>query len=56
MEKILRRDSDGFLVYIIPTKALVNQIGAEVYASFSKKYCGGVAVYKVKLLDHNTPQ
>ena len=38
MEKILRGDDDGVLVYIAPTKALVNQIAAEVYARFLKKY------------------
>ena len=38
MEKVLRRDDDGFLVYIAPTKALVNQIAAEVCPRFSKNY------------------
>ena len=38
MEKVLRSDDDGVLVYIAPTKALVNQISAEVYARFSKNY------------------
>jgi superfamily II RNA helicase len=30
MEQVLRADNDGVLVYIAPTKALVNQIAAEV--------------------------
>ncbi|KAF8878718.1 P-loop containing nucleoside triphosphate hydrolase protein [Infundibulicybe gibba] len=32
MEKVLRNSDDGILVYIAPTKALVSQIAAEVYA------------------------
>ena len=42
MEKVLRGNDDGVLVYIAPTKALVHQIAAEVYARFSKQYpsCG----------------
>ncbi|KAI9750079.1 MAG: hypothetical protein M1815_002040 [Lichina confinis] len=38
MEKVLRQDDDAVLVYVAPTKALVNQIAAEVQARFSKKY------------------
>ena len=38
MEQVLREDNDGVLVYLAPTKALVNQIAAEVQARFSKKY------------------
>lgn len=30
MEQVLRADNDGVLVYVAPTKALVNQIAAEV--------------------------
>lgn len=37
MEKVLRDSDDGIIVYIAPTKALVNQIVAEIYARFSKK-------------------
>ncbi|KAI0116408.1 hypothetical protein GGR51DRAFT_316756 [Nemania sp. FL0031] len=38
MEAILREDDDGVLVYVAPTKALVNQIAAEVQARFHKTY------------------
>ncbi|KAJ7762289.1 hypothetical protein DFH07DRAFT_813783 [Mycena maculata] len=36
MEKILRDSDDGILVYVAPTKALVTQITAEIYARFKK--------------------
>ncbi|PBK64183.1 P-loop containing nucleoside triphosphate hydrolase protein [Armillaria solidipes] len=41
MEKVLRESNDGILVYIAPTKALITQIAAEVYARFSKKVPNG---------------
>ena len=34
MEQVLRADNDGVLVYVAPTKALVNQIAAEVQGKF----------------------
>jgi superfamily II RNA helicase len=40
MEKILRDSDDGILVYIAPTKALVTQIAAEIYARFKKNLTG----------------
>ena len=38
MEKILRENDDSVLVYVAPTKALVNQIAAEIQARFKKTY------------------
>ncbi|KAJ3570966.1 hypothetical protein NPX13_g5546 [Xylaria arbuscula] len=38
MEKVLRADNDSVLVYVAPTKALVNQIAAEIQARFQKSY------------------
>ncbi|GKZ23205.1 hypothetical protein AbraIFM66951_000706 [Aspergillus brasiliensis] len=38
MRQVLESSDDGVLVYVAPTKALVNQIAAEVQARFSKKY------------------
>ncbi|KAI5803830.1 hypothetical protein EDC01DRAFT_472866 [Geopyxis carbonaria] len=38
MKKVLRADDNGILVYVAPTKALVNQIAAEVISRFSKDY------------------
>jgi len=36
MEQVLRESDEGIFVYVAPTKALVMQIAAEVYARFSK--------------------
>jgi hypothetical protein len=38
MEKVLKADDTSVLVYIAPTKALVNQIAAEVISRFRKNY------------------
>ncbi|KAJ7917141.1 hypothetical protein B0H13DRAFT_2231514 [Mycena leptocephala] len=40
MEKVLRESDDGILVYVAPTKALVTQIAAEIYARFKKSLNG----------------
>lgn len=53
MEKILRYDDDGVLVYIAPTKALVNQIAAEVYGRFSKNYkSAGRSIWAIHTRDY----
>ncbi|KAL7923614.1 hypothetical protein ACQKWADRAFT_325792 [Trichoderma austrokoningii] len=38
MKKILEESDEGVLVYVAPTKALVNQIAAEIGARFTKTY------------------
>ncbi|KAB5513290.1 hypothetical protein GE09DRAFT_1163024 [Coniochaeta sp. 2T2.1] len=38
MKKVLQASNDDVLVYVAPTKALVNQIAAEIQARFSKSY------------------
>ena len=40
MEQILRHDNDGIAVYVAPTKALVNQVSAEIFARFGSKDYG----------------
>ncbi|GFG16677.1 uncharacterized helicase C694.02 [Aspergillus udagawae] len=40
MSKVLQEDDAGVLVYVAPTKALVNQIGAGIHARFRKRYPG----------------
>mmetsp|Transcript_26812 Transcript_26812/g.70420 ORF Transcript_26812/g.70420 Transcript_26812/m.70420 type:complete len:1869 (+) Transcript_26812:171-5777(+) len=41
MEQCLRTDHDGVVVYVAPTKALVNQVRAEIDARFSKAHMPG---------------
>ncbi|KAL9635425.1 MAG: hypothetical protein Q9204_002631 [Flavoplaca sp. TL-2023a] len=53
MEKILRKSDDSILVYVAPTKALVNQIGAEVQARFKKTYPhAGRSVWAIHTRDY----
>ena len=48
MEQTLRESDDGILVYVAPTKALVAQISAEIYARFSKELQNGEPRLKTK--------
>ncbi|EPS30640.1 hypothetical protein PDE_05592 [Penicillium oxalicum 114-2] len=53
MKQILEEDDDGILVYVAPTKALVNQIAAEVQARFSKSYrFDGKSVWAIHTRDY----
>ncbi|KIX99109.1 uncharacterized protein Z520_05570 [Fonsecaea multimorphosa CBS 102226] len=53
MKQVLEADDDGVLVYVAPTKALVNQIAAEVQARFSKKFqYPGKSVWAIHTRDH----
>lgn len=38
MKGVLKESNDGVLVYVAPTKALVNQIAAEIQARYTKNY------------------
>lgn len=58
MKKTLLADNDGVIVYVAPTKALVNQIAAEIQANFSKTYkTGGKSVWAIHTRDYriNSP-
>ncbi|KAJ5782615.1 hypothetical protein N7457_004389 [Penicillium paradoxum] len=60
MKQILKEDDDGILVYVAPTKALVNQIAAEVQARFSKAFpakTSGKSVWAIHTRDYriNSP-
>ncbi|KAM0414932.1 hypothetical protein ACHAPD_006116 [Fusarium lateritium] len=61
MKKVLEESDDGVLVYVAPTKALVNQIAAEIEARFSKLYQKqtGKSIWAVHTRDYrinNLPQ
>ncbi|EJF61300.1 P-loop containing nucleoside triphosphate hydrolase protein [Dichomitus squalens LYAD-421 SS1] len=51
MEKLLRTSDDDILVYVAPTKALVSQIAAEVYARF-RKDLGSKACWAIHTRDY----
>ncbi|KAJ3053624.1 hypothetical protein HK097_003817 [Rhizophlyctis rosea] len=52
MEKVLRGSNDGVIVYVAPTKALVNQIAAEIHARFSKAYSTGWSMWAIHTRDY----
>ncbi|TQW11334.1 DEAD/DEAH box helicase [Cordyceps javanica] len=53
MKQVLQSSDDGILVYVAPTKALVNQIAAEIQARFSKSYHHeGRSVWAIHTRDH----
>lgn len=54
MRKVLEADDDGVLVYVAPTKALVNQIAAEIQARYTKtyKHGGGKSVWAIHTRDY----
>ena len=53
MEQVLRGSNEGILVYVAPTKALVNQIAAEIHGRFSKTYPhAGHSVWAIHTRDY----
>lgn len=53
MERVLKMDDDSVLVYVAPTKALVNQIAAEIQGKFKKTYkYPGKSVWAIHTRDY----
>lgn len=53
MKQVLEANNDDILVYVAPTKALVNQIAAEIQARYSKTYkYGGNSVWGIHTRDY----
>lgn len=53
MERTLRASDDSILVYVAPTKALVNQIAAEIQARYKKTYKhAGNSVWAIHTRDY----
>ncbi|OCT99648.1 hypothetical protein XELAEV_18005430mg [Xenopus laevis] len=54
MEKVLSQDNEGVVVYVSPTKALVNQVVTTVISQFNKNLPNGVALCGVFTRDYRT--
>ncbi|KAM9330426.1 putative ATP-dependent RNA helicase DDX60 [Gastrophryne carolinensis] len=54
MEKVLRQSNDSVVVYVAPTKPLVNQVVATVKSQFQKDLPGGRALCGVFTRDYRT--
>ena len=50
MERVLKEDNDGVVVYVSPTKALVNQVAATCYVRYDN--CFGNAIGKFRKKSH----
>ncbi len=51
MERVLKEDNDGVVVYVSPTKALVNQVAATCYVRYDN--CFGNAIGKFRKNSHS---
>ncbi|NXK03380.1 DDX60 helicase, partial [Herpetotheres cachinnans] len=52
MEKVLKTSNEGVVVYVAPTKALVNQVVGTIYNRFTKKLPDGLVVCGVFTRDY----
>ncbi|XP_074722617.1 putative ATP-dependent RNA helicase DDX60 isoform X4 [Strix uralensis] len=54
MEKVLKTSNEGVVVYVAPTKALVNQVVGTIYSRFTKKLPDGLVVCGVFTRDYRS--
>ncbi|XP_069833929.1 probable ATP-dependent RNA helicase DDX60 isoform X2 [Dendropsophus ebraccatus] len=54
MEKVLSQSNEGIVVYVAPTKALVNQVVATVISQFNKDLPSGMVLCGVFTRDYRT--
>ncbi|KAM9579250.1 putative ATP-dependent RNA helicase DDX60 isoform 2-T2 [Guaruba guarouba] len=52
MEKVLKASNEGVVVYVAPTKALVNQVVGTIYSRFTKKLPDGLVLCGVFTRDY----
>ncbi|NXG59550.1 DDX60 helicase, partial [Hemiprocne comata] len=52
MEKVLKTSNEGVVVYVAPTKALVNQVVGTIYGRFTKKLPDGLVMCGVFTRDY----
>ncbi|XP_009994301.1 PREDICTED: probable ATP-dependent RNA helicase DDX60 [Chaetura pelagica] len=52
MEKVLKTSDEGVVVYVAPTKALVNQVVGTIYSRFTKKLPDGLVMCGVFTRDY----
>jgi ATP-dependent RNA helicase DDX60 len=53
IKKVLSANDEDVIVYVAPTKALVNQVAAEIIARFNKKYKHpGTSIYAIHTRDY----
>ena len=54
MERVLKEDNDGVVVYVSPTKALVNQVAATCYVRYDNCFGNAIGKFRKKLAPTHT--